>query len=132
MRIKRSELEAMVQNWTDTELHNALHAGPSELSQEAEEVARLEFNRRGLTAEQLIHSQEEKRSAQQQKSTHLSWGMRAAAIWLSPILLFCPTLLVWRRFYERGEPQKAKDWARWSWYGAAFYGVLIALRVLSP
>lgn len=125
MRVERSELEAMFRTWNDVQLYDALHRVPCELSEEAEAMARAEFDRRGVTAAKLQREREALVPHGRRATEGLDRKSRVNAMLWAPYLLGIPAREQWRRYREQGEFQKAKDLARWSWYGIVFHAVVV-------
>jgi len=98
----------------------------TEAARQAIEAAKAELGSRSLPAPALVeisNSVAEKLHREQQP---LEWPKRITAFFISPMLLFIPTLLGHRRYVERGERRKAREWARCAWLGFGFY-VLLAM-----
>jgi len=119
-------------NKSDAELYDVVHGHSDDYTAEAVEAAQRELQVRNLDVPTLAKIGAVAAEKLRQAQTPLEWRMRIRAFFISPVLLFIPTLLAHRRYIERGEKRKADDWSRWALFGFAFYVVAgIFIRLFS-
>lgn len=126
MSIPADSLRTAMATKTDEELYDVVSAHSADYTQEALEAAKAELASRNLDAPSLVHLDNSVAEKIRLEQEPLEWRRRITAFFISPMLLFIPTLLGHRRYVERGEKRKAREWARCAWLGFGFY-VLLAM-----
>ena len=125
-----ANLKEVMSNKTDGELFAILHAHPGDYTAEAIVAASEEFNHRSPSQRDIDTFTVAAESEREAAGTHLGWGLRILAFFISPVFFFIPVLLAHRHFMESGERQKAREWGRFALYGFVFYlaaGILVRL-----
>ena len=126
----QEDLKRTMQSKTDEELYSLLHLHSQDYTLEATNAASEEFSRRQPDAPTISRVVAAAEKREKDQKAPLSWGLRAAAFFVSSAFLFIPVLLAHRHFVEKGERRKAREWARAAIYGFVFYcalGILIRL-----
>ena len=127
MKPSPEKLLELMPGKTDEELYDILHVHPHDYTSETIEAARREFDYRQLDAPRLSNVAAAVEKVREKEDARLSWPLRMLAFFVSTAILFIPVLLAHRHFVEKGEKRKAREWARWAFYGFLFYCVLGAL-----
>lgn len=132
MSLSVEDLKQTMARKSDEELYDVVHAHSVDYTGDAIEAAQQELRSRNLDASKLSKVGTAVAEKLRQEKAPLEWRLRIKAFFISPVFLFIPTLLAHRRYIERGEKRKARDWARWAGFGFAFYVLaVIIIRVLS-
>jgi hypothetical protein len=132
VRPSSEKLLEMMSDKTDEELYDILHVHPEDYTSETIEAARRAFDDRQLGAPRLGSVAAAVEKVREKEDAHLSWPLRMLAFFVSTAIFFIPVLLAHRHFVEKGEKCKAREWARWAFYGFLFYCLLgVLLRALT-
>jgi hypothetical protein len=124
MKPSSEKLLEMMSGKTDEELYDILQVHSLDYTPETIEAAREEFGHRQLDAPMLSSVAAAVDKAREKEDAHLSWPLRILAFFVSTAICFIPVLLAHRHFVEKGKKCKAREWAKWAFYGFLFYCVL--------
>lgn len=121
MKVSTEDLPEKMRNKSDEELFDIFQVHTQDWIPEAVQAARDEFNSRGLDEPKLIGIAASTEQTRKREDARLGWFPRLLAFFISTLFLCIPVLLAHRHFVEKGEKRKAKDWAKWAFYGFLFY-----------
>lgn len=114
----------------DSELHTILYLHPEEYTAQALEAAQQEFQIRKLPEVEIEKLGVSTMEISKTEQTPLSWPLKVVAFLVSPLLFGLPAFIAYMHYVSKNERCKASEWARWAWYGFAFYVVGLILRVI--
>lgn len=132
MSISVRDMKRVMADKSDEELYAVLHGHPENYTADALEAAKQEFASRNLTAPAMTTLNSAAEEQKRVEGEPLKWPLRILAFFISTVFFGVPVLIAHRYYVEKGARRKAREWARWAFFGFLFYFTLFVRRYTLP